>query len=176
MAVNWLQSYIQGYIIHHRCVCHIINLVVQAGITVANKYLNNIRAAIRFITSAPQMISRFAEYCKAQDMRPRKFSLDMKIRWNSTYHMLKSLEGYEQLITVFVNANAKDIDLILRYADWFIVCQFREFLMTFYVATNVLSGVYYPTTCLVIDYIWLMAESFSKFRSDSLLNTIFAPM
>jgi hypothetical protein len=78
-----LQSYIQGYIIHHRCVCHIINLVVQAGITVANKYLNNICAAIRFITNTPQMISRFAEYCKAQDMRPRKFGLDMKIRWNS---------------------------------------------------------------------------------------------
>jgi hypothetical protein len=48
--------------------------------------------------------------------------------------------------------------------------------MTFYAATNVLSGVYYPTTCLVIDYIWLMAESFSKFRSDNLLNTIVAPM
>jgi hypothetical protein len=44
----------------------------------------------------------------------------MKIRWNSTYHMLKSLEGYEQLITVFENANAKDLDLILIYADWFI--------------------------------------------------------
>jgi hypothetical protein len=75
-----------------------------------------------------------------------------------------------------VNANAKDIDLILTYVDWFIAHQFREFLMTFYAATNVLSGVYYPTTCLVIDYIWLMAESFSKFRSDNLLNTIVAPM
>jgi hypothetical protein len=42
-------------------VCHIINLVVQA--------------AIRFITSTPQMISRFAEYCKAQDMRPRNLVL-----------------------------------------------------------------------------------------------------
>jgi hypothetical protein len=109
-------------------------------------------------------------------MRPRKFGLDMKIRWNSTYHMLKSLEGSEELITVFVNANAKDLDLILTDADWFIARQFREFLMTFYAVTNVLSGVYYPTTCLVIDYIWLMAESFSKFRSDSLVNTIVAPM
>jgi hypothetical protein len=48
--------------------------------------------------------------------------------------------------------------------------------MTFYAATNVISGVYHPTTFLVIDYIWLMVESFSKFRSDSHLNTIVAPM
>jgi hypothetical protein len=46
-------------------------------------------------------------------MRPRKFGLDMKIRWNSTYHMLKSLEGYEQLITVFVNANGGKVSKIL---------------------------------------------------------------
>jgi len=171
-----LQSYIKGYIIHHRCVCHIINLVVQDGITVANKFLNNIRAAIRFMTCTPQMIAKFAEYCRAHDKRPRKFGLDMKVRWNSTYHMLKSLEGYEELITVFVNANAKDLGLVLTDADWKIACQFREFLMPFYAATNVLSGVYYPTTCLVIDYIWLIAESFSKFRSDSLLRTVVDPM
>ena len=165
-----LQSYIKGYIIHHRCVCHIINLVIQDGITVANKFLNNIRAAIRFITCTPQMIAKFAEYCRAHDKRPRKFTLDMKVRWNSTYHMLKSSEGCEELIIVSVNANAKDLGLVLTDADWFIARQFREFLMPFYAATNVLSGVYYPTTRLVIDYIWLMAESFSKYRSDSLLK------
>ncbi|WVZ77527.1 hypothetical protein U9M48_025385 [Paspalum notatum var. saurae] len=110
-----LQSYIKGYIIHHSS--------------------RIISVPIRFITCTPQMIAKFAEYCRAHDKRPRKFALDMKVRWNSTYHMLKSLE-----------------------------------------TTNVLSGAYYPTTCLVIDYIWLMAESFSKYRSDSLLRTIVDPM
>jgi len=55
-------------------------VVVQDGITVANKFLNNIRAAIRFITCTPQMIAKFAEYCRAHDKRPRKFALDMKVR------------------------------------------------------------------------------------------------
>jgi hypothetical protein len=75
-----------------------------------------------------------------------------------------------------VNANALDTDLVLTEADWYMVKHFREFLMPFYVATNVLSGVYYPTSCLVIDYIWLIAESFAKHRSDSLLCTVVAPM
>jgi hypothetical protein len=74
-----LQSYIDGYVFHQRCVCHIINLVVRDGITVVSKFLENIRAAIRFITSTPQMVTKFAEYCKANSMKPRKFGLDMKI-------------------------------------------------------------------------------------------------
>ncbi|KAJ1278634.1 hypothetical protein BS78_04G093800 [Paspalum vaginatum] len=171
-----IQSYIEGYVVHQRCVRHIINLVVQDGITVFSKYLDNIRAAIRFITSTPQMISKFAEYCRAHNKKPRKFGLDMKIRWNSTYLMLKSLQGYENLITVFVNANAKNLNIVLTEDDWIIVSNFRDFLMPFYAATNVLSDVYYPTSCLVIDYIWLMAESFSKHRSDSLLSAVVAPM
>jgi hypothetical protein len=171
-----LHSYIDGYVVHQRCVCHIINLVVQDGITVVSKHLDNVRATVRFITSTPQMITKFGEYCKANNMKQRKFGLDMKIRWNSTYLMLKKLEGYEKIITVFVNANALDIDLVLTEADWYMVKHFREFLMPFYVATNVLSGVYYPTSCLVIDYIWLIAESFAKHRSDSLLCTVVAPM
>jgi hypothetical protein len=93
-----LQSYIAGYVIHQRCVCHIINLVVQDDITVVSKFLENICADIRFITGTPQMVTKFVEYCKANSMKPRKFGLVMKIRWNSTYLMLKKLEGYEKLL------------------------------------------------------------------------------
>jgi hypothetical protein len=153
-----LQTYNAGYVIHQRCVCHIISMVVRDGITVVRKFLDNICAVIRFVTSTPQMVTKFVEYCKANSKKPRKFSLDMKIRRNSTYLMLKKLYGYEKTITVFVNANAQDLDLVLTKVDWYIVRHFREFLMPFYAATNVLSGVYYPTSYLVIDYIWLIVE------------------
>lgn len=75
-----------------------------------------------------------------------------------------------------MNANSQDLDLVLTETDWYIVRHFREFIMPFYAAKNVLSGVYNPTSCLVIDYIWLIVESFSKHKSDSLLRTVVAPM
>jgi hypothetical protein len=114
-----LHSYIDGYVVHQRCVCHIINLVVQDGITVVSKYLDNVHAVVRFITSTPQIITKFGEYCKANNMKQRKFGLDMKIRWNSTNLMLKKLEGYEKIIIVFVNANALDIDYIWLITESF---------------------------------------------------------
>jgi hypothetical protein len=59
-----LQTYNAGYVIHQRCVCHIISMVVRDGITVVRKFLDNICAAIRFVTSTPQMVTKFVEYAK----------------------------------------------------------------------------------------------------------------
>ena len=84
----YMQSYIGGYVLHQRCICHIINLMVQAGMSQVSQYVNNIRSAIRFISSSPLAYSKFKEYCKINGLKPRKFGLDMKVRWNSTY-MLK---------------------------------------------------------------------------------------
>ena len=33
----------------------------------------------------------FKNHCNAMGVRPRKFGLDMDVRWNSTYLMLKHL-------------------------------------------------------------------------------------
>lgn len=41
-----------GEIFHQRCACHIINLVVQAGMEILSSHLTNIRAALSFISSS----------------------------------------------------------------------------------------------------------------------------
>lgn len=82
----------------------------------------------------------------------------------------------QNIITIFVNANAQENDFILTVSDWTIVNRFRDFLYSFYEVTSELFGVYYPTSCLMIDYIWLTAESFARYRHDTLLGPIVAPM
>ena len=96
----------------------------------------------------------------------------MKVRWNSAYIMLKKVQGYEHLISVFVNANADK--LVVANSDWEIVSYFREFFRPFYKATKALSGIYYPTSYLVIDFIWLIADKFAKSRGHPLLGYVAA--
>jgi hypothetical protein len=44
-------------------------------------------------------------FCIAHGLRPRKFGLDMDVRWNSTHLMLKHLVPYKNTFSVFISAN-----------------------------------------------------------------------
>ena len=136
--------------------------------------LDNIRDAIQFITVSGLRYAQFREYCKANNKRPRKFNLDMKVRWNSMYTMLERCKEYEYIITLFVNTNSGK--QLVTETDWLVAGHFREFLKVFYDATTILSGVYYPTSCLVIEWLWTIANAFKENRDDALLRPIIEPM
>ena len=66
--------------------------------------------------------------------------------------------------------------MIVANSDWKIVSYFREFFRPFYKATKTLFGIYYPTSYLVIDFIWLIADKFAKSREHPLLGHVVAAM
>jgi hypothetical protein len=78
-------------LVYQRCACHIINLIVKSGLKRLKPFTEDVRTVINFLNSSNQRIAMFKEYCIAKGVRPRKFGLDMDIRWNSTYLMLKHL-------------------------------------------------------------------------------------
>ena len=81
-------------LVHQRCACHVINLIVKSGLKRLKPYTEDFRTAISFLNSSNQRIAMFKNYCIAQGVRPRKFGLDMDVRWNATYLMLKHLVPY----------------------------------------------------------------------------------
>ena len=170
----YIQSYIGGYVLHQRCVCHIINLIVQSGMSQVSKHLSSIRSAIRFLSTSPLAYSKFKEYCKVRGKKPRKFGLDMKVRWNSTYHMLKQVKGYEKIFTNFINA--QDIGIVLTNTDWQVVASLCDFLEPFYNATTQLSGIYYPTSPLVLEWLMKIVDTFQEKSTDRMLAPIVAAM
>jgi len=91
-------------LMHQRCACHIINLIVKSGLKRFKTYTEDFRTAINFLNSSNHRIAMFKNYCNAQGVRPRKFGLDMDVRWNATYLMLKHLLPYKEVFSVFINA------------------------------------------------------------------------
>jgi hypothetical protein len=81
---------VQYLLVHQRCACHNINLIVKSGLKRLKPYLEDFRTAINFLNSSNQRIALFKNYCNAQGLRSRKFGLDMDVRWNSTYLMLNT--------------------------------------------------------------------------------------
>ena len=90
-------------LVHQCCACHIINLIVKSRLKRLKPYTEDFRTAINFLNSSNQRIALFKEYCNAKGVRPRKFGLDMDVRWNSTYLMLKHLLSYKNVFSVFIN-------------------------------------------------------------------------
>ena len=82
----------EGKFYHQRCACHIINLIVKAGLDAIHSKMEKVRRAIGFIVGGSnKRWQEYVKYCNQEDppVRPLKLCTDMPIRWNSTYLMLE---------------------------------------------------------------------------------------
>ncbi|KAG8076184.1 hypothetical protein GUJ93_ZPchr0006g43655 [Zizania palustris] len=119
--------------LHQRCACHIINLIVKEALNTLKPLIETFRSAISFLNSSNQRIAAYKSYCIATDYRPRKFQLDMEVRWNSTYLMLKHLLPHRAPFTTFIHTNyprAEGDPYILNDEHWSIA-KYLNFLECF---------------------------------------------
>jgi hypothetical protein len=87
---------------------------------------------------------------------PRKFQLDMDVRWNSTFLMLKHPFSHKTLFTTFIYAQYPRTEgepLLLTDEHWVVAQKMLSFLELFYDSIVALSGMYYPTSPLMIHYL-----------------------
>ena len=116
----------------------------------------------------------FKNYCTAQGVRPIKFGLDIDVRWNAIYLILKHLVPYKHVFFVFINSNY-DSEL-LSTEHWYIAEKILEFLKLFYDSTIVLSGVYYPTSPLILHHLLEIASHLLASEKDKNLIAVVYPM
>jgi hypothetical protein len=142
-------------------------------------YLEAFRTAIAFLNSSNQRIAAYKSYCVAVGERPRKFGLDMDVRWNSTYLMLKHLVPHKKSFGVFIQAHyprAANEPHLLTDAHWYVAEHILTFLELFYDSTVALSGVYYPTSPLILHNIIEIAGHLNSYENDNLLRSVVVPM
>jgi hypothetical protein len=150
-AMTFLTPTFSGYVgsvfLHQRCACHIINLIVKSSLKHLKPYIKAFRTAISFLNSSNQRIAAYKSYCIAMGVWPRKFGLDIDVRWNSTYLMLKHLIPYKNTFSVFMDTHYKQVmgQALLTDDHWYVAEKILSFLELFYECTLELSSVYYPT-------------------------------
>jgi hypothetical protein len=115
-------GYIGSIFLHQRCAYHIINLIVKSGLKRLKPYIEAFRTAISFLNSSNQRIAAYKSYCIAMGVRPRKFGLDMDVRWNSTYLMLKHLLPYKSIFSIFIHTHCKQAmgQTLLTEDHWYV--------------------------------------------------------
>ncbi|KAM6545744.1 hypothetical protein CsatB_026480 [Cannabis sativa] len=156
---------LNGKMLHMRCVCHIINLIVGDGLKDVHTSISSIRNAVRYVRSSPARLQKFKEYVAEENIESKSLlCLDVQTRWNSTYLMLEAalkfqksferLEDDESYSNYFSDGfNEKRIDGPPSDDDWANAKVFVRFLNTFYTLTLKFSGSLYSTSNLYLDRI-----------------------
>ena len=160
------------------CLPH-INLIVKSGLKRISAYLESFRTAISFLNSSNQRIAAYKTYCIAVGERPRKFGLDMDVRWNSTYIMLKHLIPHRQSFSVFIQTHyprEPGEPMLLTESHWYIAEHILTFLELFYDSTCALSAVYDPTSSLILHHIIEITAHLNKYENDAMLRSVVVPM
>jgi hypothetical protein len=133
-----LSSYVGSTLLHQCCACHIINLIVKSGLKCLEIYSEDFRTTF-FLNPSNQHIASFKLFCLAAGVHPRKFGLDMDVRWNSTYIMLKHLLQYKDTFFVFIHTNYRG-GTFPTHDHCYVAEYILKFLEEFYLSTISLFG------------------------------------
>ena len=103
---DWNGTVLGNEYMHIRCCAHILNLIVGKSLKEINAYVAKVCEAVRYVKSSPNRSQTFRSFMERLGMESKSLlSLDVPIRWNSTYIMLGIAEKFEK---VFLRMDFKD--------------------------------------------------------------------
>jgi hypothetical protein len=144
----------KGELFHFRCAAHILNLIVQDGLSTISGAISRIRESVKYIKASEACEQKFEEIIAqvgiVEEKRP---SLDVSTRWNSTYLMLSSSLLFRRAFDSLdrFDPNFQDAPLFFDWDNAEVLC---KHLKIFYDATVVVSGTSYPTVSRYFHEFW----------------------
>ncbi|KAJ3705867.1 hypothetical protein LUZ61_009572 [Rhynchospora tenuis] len=135
-----------GSVFHKRCGCHILNLIVQDGLSVLSAEITKVRETMKYIRDSQARMEKFklaATQARATNRRP---AWDVPTRWNSTYLMLELACELRPAIDRFASMdNNYKLKLKIKDVEWVAVHALMDCLKVFYNATLKFSATKYPS-------------------------------
>nr|GEV76286.1 zinc finger BED domain-containing protein RICESLEEPER 2-like [Tanacetum cinerariifolium] len=133
-----------GRFYHSRCVAHIINLVVQAGLKVSA--IHAIRESFKtmlkdIFKSSARTRQRYVKICKDAEKPCLRPNWDVLTRWNSTYHTFLSGLKQQNTLAYFHDLLAnKNRCNHFSAENWVIIQSLTQLLEVFNTATEIYQG------------------------------------
>jgi hypothetical protein len=89
-----------------RCCAHILNILVQDGLTIADATIEMIQDLIRHINSSSRRIQAFNEIAEREGLTKKAgLVLDIPNRWNSTHAMIIVAVKYKIVLKRYAASN-----------------------------------------------------------------------
>ncbi|XP_077249073.1 zinc finger BED domain-containing protein RICESLEEPER 1-like [Tasmannia lanceolata] len=153
---------LDGTLFHMRCCAHILNLIVQDGLSVIREAIEKIRESVGYWSASPKRVQRFEEASRQLCIpSSKKLALDCKTRWNSTYLMLETALIYREVFYRLKHREAQ-YKCLPSEDEWEMAQEICEKLQFFYISTLSFSGTQYPTANIYFPIICKLKIELSK--------------
>ncbi|KAK8290461.1 hypothetical protein V6Z12_D07G263700 [Gossypium hirsutum] len=112
-----------GIFFQVRCCAHILNLIVKAGLELADDVVGKIRNGIRYIRKSEIRRKRFYDVAdKSFHLNvTKKLRQDVCMRWNSTYFMLESSLYYKDVHKVLLDTVKGPYSFLTPIAEYSLI-------------------------------------------------------
>ncbi|CAN1172958.1 Putative AC transposase [Linum perenne] len=139
---------VDGSFFHMRCAAHVLNLIVQEGLTIIESCIEKVRDSVAFWTASTKRRQKFTEVVKQLHIdHSKELVLDCKTRWNSTWIMLSTAMLYKDAFGRLKIRNPSYVTLPSE-DEWDMAKEICSKLELFYEVTQIFSGSTYPTANL----------------------------
>lgn len=138
-----------GKIFRFRCFAHVLNSIVKDWFEVLDESIDRIRDGVSYWTATKQRMKNFEKTARQLNISGgKKFVLDYKNEWNTTYLMLTAALPYKSVFRHLeeIESDYKCYMKLPEERDWELVNEMCERLKLFYEATEMFSGSKYATT------------------------------
>ena len=172
-----------GEFFHVRCVAHILNLIVQDGLSVIGGALDKVRESVKFVKVTETRERLFQSCVETMAVKPKDkgvlpgLVMDVSTRWNSTHLMLERVIMYREAFRHLAEVE-EAYQFCPSELEWERAELLSDFLSPFAEMTKLVSGSSYPTSNLYFMHVWRIENWLkeNEFSGDEVICEMVASM
>jgi len=111
------QQFDNPNVIHLRCVAHILNLGVHAGLQKISSEVKKTRAFSSKLRNSPLLLENMKKIARSLEEDFKMPETDVPTRWNSTYLMLRRFKEIKTITDILITKHQNLQDAYLTHTE-----------------------------------------------------------